>query len=175
MKIKVGTLVDIATSFLGHVAGTLIIIAVLLVIADIVASKFLNQPIIWVTEVGGYGLVYITFLGTAYVLKNKGHVRIDLVLSRLHPRTQDLVNAVTSIWGAVVCLVTGWYAVLGTWHFFKWSYISPSVLELPLTPVVAVIPVGCFLLSIQFMRDTYSHFRKWRQLSQEGQMSQADS
>jgi TRAP-type C4-dicarboxylate transport system permease small subunit len=159
---KPATIFDRIIGFLAHAANALIIFLVIVVVADIVASYFLNRPIIWMVEFTGYALVYITFLATAHVLKTEGHVRIDLVTNRLSPRTQDLVNSITSVIGAATCLITSWYGGLATWQYFQLGYVSPTALEIPLTPVVAVIPIGCFLLFIQFVRNFYTYFRRWR-------------
>lgn len=56
--------------------------AVLTTIA--VLSRYLfNKPMGWYVELVEYSLIFVTFLSTAWLLQNKGHVKIELVVKRI--------------------------------------------------------------------------------------------
>jgi TRAP-type C4-dicarboxylate transport system permease small subunit len=98
----------------------------------------------------------------AWVLKIEGHVKIDLVVNRLKPRNQCLVNTITSILGAITCLVLVWYGTKLSWEFFERGTITNTILELPSAPLFAIIPIGSFLLFIQFLRRSYGYLKSWK-------------
>ena len=104
----------------------------------------------------------IVFLGTAWVLRKEGHVKMELLLNRLKPRAQATANIVASFIGMAISLALIWYGTLVTIDHFQRSMRFPTVLETPITPILAVIPVGSFLLFIQFLRRTYSYAERWR-------------
>jgi TRAP-type C4-dicarboxylate transport system permease small subunit len=98
----------------------------------------------------------------AWVLKIEGHVKIDLVVNRLNPRNQCLVNSITSILGAITCLVLLWYGTKVSWELFERGTITNTILELPSAPLFAIVPIGSFLLFIQFLRRSYGYLKSWK-------------
>ena len=157
---KAGTIFDYVNSaVLAGGAGAFIIFLMLGISTDVVLRYFFHKPILWMCEVSGYLLVYITFLGTAWLLKMDGHVRMDLVITRLRPRVRLYLDIITSIIGTITCLGIVWYGVRATWAYFQVGFTSPTAFEFPMTPMLAVIPAGFFLLFLQFLRKSYNYCR----------------
>ncbi len=119
---------------------------------EVLMRYCLNHPTVWVTEITSFSLLFITFLAAPWLLKQEGHVRVDLLLERLSPKNQAALNAVSSILGAAVCLTLFWYGLRVTWNVFTRGYYQFSVLNIPYAYVIWVVPVGCLLLAVQFLR-----------------------
>ena len=162
---KASTVYDRLLDVLLILAAGLLIFVMLSVGAEIVLRYFLGRPTTWVVEIAEYSLVFITFLGAAWLLRNDGHVSMDLLLRWLPPRTQTLLNIITSSLGVVICSVLMFYAGEITWDFFQKGLFTPTMLELPRAPLFAIIPVGSFLLFIQFLRRIYSYTQDLKSLS----------
>lgn len=137
---------------LAVLAGIIIILTTICVSLDVVLRYFLKAPLLWVDELAEYGLLYITFAGTAWLLRQDGHVVVDIIDALVSSRTRNRLNAFASIVGAAVCLILTYYGVLVTWSQFARRIYNPTMLEIPKGALVAVIPVGTFLLFIQFLR-----------------------
>ena len=116
----------------------------------------------WVVEVTEYSLLWIGFLGAAWVLKVEGHVTMDLVLSKFKLKYQALINSITSMVGTAICLIITWYSASVTLDLFQRGVLCPSILEPPKFAVSIIIPIGSFLLSVQFLRRTYKYLVAWR-------------
>lgn len=144
-------------------AGAVLIFAVASVTIDVILRYFFNAPIIWSVVVNENNLLYITFLATAWVLRREGHVRVELVVNRLNPKAENLLGMITSIIGVIICLVVTWYSSLVTWQDFQKGYYIPTHVAIPEASVLFIIPIGMFLLSIQFGRRTHGFFMKWRE------------
>jgi len=69
---------------------------------DVIARTVVKRPLTWVLEFTEYGLLFMTFLSAAWVLRNEGHVTNDVFFARLSPKNQARFNTITSILGAVV-------------------------------------------------------------------------
>ncbi len=166
MKIlaKINTIFDHTLTLLSVLACVLIIFVIVSVDLEVFMRYFLRQPLKWVVEISGYSLLYITFLVAACVLKREGHVKMDLVINRLEPRTHLLLNIITSITSAIVCLVIAWYGVKVTWEHFQIGFYLSTPLKPPSFLIVIIVPVGSFLLFIQFLRRTYGYMGSWRAL-----------
>jgi len=76
---------------------------------DVIARAVVNKPLKWVLEFSEYSLLYICFLGAAYVLKKERHVTSDLLIVRLNPKNQAFLAIITSILGAIICIILTWF------------------------------------------------------------------
>ena len=138
----------------------LVILVMLVVCADVFLRYFFNSPMFWVLESTQFSLVFITFLAAAWVLKNDGHVRMDIVINRFSQRTQDRINIATSILCALACLVVTFYGVKVWWDYFQINYRYAGSLVIPAYLLEFVIPIGGFLLFIEFLRKAYGYIGK---------------
>ena len=161
---KATPIFDRTIGLLSLFAGILILFIMLSVTAEVATRYFLGSMMGWVIEVSEYSLLFITFLATAWVLKKERHVKMELVLRRLNPRTQSLLNIITSIIGAIICLIVAWYGVKVTWGSYQIGYIMAKPLRVPQFLILFIIPVGSFLLFIQFLRRTYGYLGHWKEL-----------
>lgn len=140
----------------------LCIIMMLGIFVDVILRFFFNKPSGWVVEYAEYSLLYITFLSAAWVLREQRHVKLDLVLERIKPGKQDFVNGLTSCIGMIVFIVFTWYACTSTLHFYDLGYRMATSLRTLKWPIIAVIPVGSLLISIQFLRMSIASFKSWK-------------
>lgn len=156
------TIFDSTLNLSALLAAVLLIFMMILVSAEVVMRYFLGNPIEGAVEITEYTLAWITFLGAAWVLKREGHVKMDLLLIRLNPRNHNIITFITSIIGAIACLVVTVYGVINVWNQFQTGYRLATVLEPYAFIVLSVIPVSCLLLFVQFVRRTFSYLKTLR-------------
>jgi TRAP-type C4-dicarboxylate transport system permease small subunit len=159
---KATAIFDGTINLLADLASVLIILMMLGISTDVAMRYFFVRPISWMVEIAEHSLLFVTFLGAAWVLKGEGHVKMDIVLNRLKPGTQALLNMITSILGAIICLFLVWYGAQVTWEYFQIGYVIFAVLSIPSAYIIIIIPVGSFLLFIQFLRRSYGYLKSWR-------------
>ncbi len=146
------------------IASILLGFIMLSVCIEIVSRYFFGKPTVWVVEVSEMNLLYLTFLATAFVLRRQAHVKIDLLFNRLKPRPQAMLSAIISIIGAICFIFIVWYGAQVTWdNLLRGTYRS-TVLEVPNAAVLFIIPLGSFLLVIQFLRDAFGYITSWKKL-----------
>ena len=127
-----------------------------------IASRyFLTRPIAWVTEICQYIILYIAFLVAAWVLRYEGHVKMDLVLTRLPQKVQSGLNIFTSTLCTLACFVLTWYGLKVTWDLYVEKAFTYTILEVPKYLIVWVIFFGSLLLCIQFIIRTLGYIKDW--------------
>lgn len=166
---KTRAIFDHTIDSLAGVAGVLVIGIMLVMCYEVVMRYFLNRPPAWAVEVCEYMLYLLAFLGAAWLLKLGGHVRVDIVLGRLNPKAQTLLNIATSAIGTIICLIIAWYGGESTIDHFQRGIPVVKTLKIPKAPLLAFISIGCFLLSIQFLRQTYGYVRSWGAMAKKEQ------
>jgi TRAP-type C4-dicarboxylate transport system permease small subunit len=152
---KITAVFDGTLALTNILAGVLLCFILLSVCSEVILRYFFESPTIWVIEISEAGLVYITFLGLAWVLKRGKHVSLDILVSRLKPRSQSLLGVFSSLVGAAAFLVVTWYGAAETWDHFVRGTFRSTLLEVPNAAILIIIPVGGFLLFIQFLREGY--------------------
>jgi len=159
---KVAVIFDRTNDSLMFLAVLVLVFIMLSVTTEVVMRYFLGRPLIWVVDFSQYGLVWITFLGAAWVLRRERHVIMDIVTSRLNPRGQAILNIITSIICAIICLVIVWYGIEITWLRFQEGIYLYEYFEVLDGYILLIIPVGTFLLFIQFLRRINGYLKVWR-------------
>lgn len=165
----IGRVLDRLDSLLAAATSTMIVLIGLAMILEVVMRYLFDKPTVWTVELSRFALLYITFLGASWVLRQEAHVKIDMVLDMLNPRNRALLNMVTSLFCAAICLVLVWYGAKVSVDSFQTGYRMETELRTPQVAVIAVIPVGMFLFLFGFVKRTYRYLRQWREL---GLMSQ---
>ena len=140
-------------------AGLLLAFALITVCIDVVLRYFFNRPTGWVLQFSEYILLYIPFLAAAFVLREEGHIRIDILLNRFNLKNQLLLNLVTSILGCLVLLVITYYGTFVSIDFYRRGVPTLKYVKIPEYLVIMVIPVGCFLFAVQFIRRAHKYFK----------------
>jgi TRAP-type mannitol/chloroaromatic compound transport system permease small subunit len=89
-------------------------------------------------------------VGAGYTLLRNEHVRIDIISSRLTPRTRALIDVLGGIFFlmpmAIVIMVLSWPVFTQSYSLTEYSPNAGGLLR---WPVKLMIPIGFFLLAIQ--------------------------
>lgn len=169
--VKAKAIFDRTVDLLASVAGALIIFTMLLICIAVVMRYFLNCPILWAELVSGAMLLYLTFLSATWILKREGHVKVDILLSRLNPRTQAMLGIISSIIGVVICLFLIVYGIEMTWYHFQEGIRIIGIVPVPKAPIMVIIPICGLPLLIQFVRRGFGYLEGWRVSSNKNQGS----
>jgi TRAP-type C4-dicarboxylate transport system permease small subunit len=149
----------ILTAFMV-IAGVLCILMMLGISTEVVTRYFFKMPILGMLEASEIAMLYITFLSAAWVLKKEGHVNMDLINSYLSPRALGILNAFLSLIGAAIALVLLWYGTKVTIGAFLEGTNMPGNIDINKGYQLMIIPLGSFLLFIQFLRRAYGCWKK---------------
>ena len=148
-------------------AGLILVFVWASVCFNVGMRYMINRPQVWVIELCEYSILYMTFLGAAWLHKKGGHVQVDWMVGSLPFKYTELLNLVTSYIGTALFLIITWYGVETTWsHFVRGTY-RITLLETPMYLILGIIPIGSFLLALQFVFSGQEHLRKWRALRHE--------
>ena len=164
---RLGKLFDQINFIMIIIAAILLVGMTFLVGTDITLRYLFYRPLGWVKEVSEYILVFLGFLVAAWILKDDGHVKMDLVLNNVSPRVQTMMNIITSIISIIVVFIITWFSLRVIIQFYQTKLVTPSVLEPQKWILITPIFVGSLLLAIQFIRRTYAFITKWKTLSKQ--------
>lgn len=136
------------TTALAWVAAAVIVIMSLLVAINVISRSLFNRPIPGIFEIVEYGLVWITFLGAAWLLRQDGHVRLDVLITRLGPRSGRIVNGAIYLISAVILAVFTWFCIKVTITDYRTGVVLVSELRPHKWFIEIIMPVGSLLLIV---------------------------
>ncbi|MFC2018995.1 TRAP transporter small permease [Chloroflexota bacterium] len=124
----------------------------------------INQPMEWVLETTELLLIWVGFVGAAWLLQREGHVKLDIVLKRLSLKAQALMIGITSVVCTIICFALFFYGAQATWEQFQRGHIETVAIDLPSYLYTGFVSLGLLLLFIQFSRRSYNYLERWREL-----------
>lgn len=142
---------------MATIAASLVLFMMGAISCSVLMRYLFHRPVAWIVEVSSYLMLYITFLGTAWVLRKEGHVEIDLLTGHLSPRRRALLKSITSAGGVLVGFILTWKGLGVTIDYFKRGVTVMGILNTPQFLLMAIIPIGGFLLMVEFILRVF-HF-----------------
>jgi len=145
---------------LVFIASVMMTGLMIIVCVDLTLRYFFNSPLLWGTEVTEIMLLYITFLGMAWVFKEDGHVVIDVFTSQVTGRKKKILNGVSYFLVGIVAAVLVYYGFYTVYDHFRRGVFNPTVIETPIWLIIVVIPVGSVPLFLEVL------IKVWKLLKQ---------
>ncbi len=149
--------------FLSNIAGVIgglsIIIATLCIAEGVFVRYVFRHPTIWQIELAVYMLICATFIGSPWVLKERGHINIELIFSKLPERTKLYLNFCTAIVAFIFCVLVAWKGWAMWYEAYENNWVSESLWSIPLKYPYLIIPIGMTLTALQFIEIIYFYFK----------------
>lgn len=138
------------------ISGSLIVGLMFLVLVDVFLRN-INRPLIGNIELVGVGLIYFTFLGSAWVLKKGGHVNMDLVINYAPARVKNMIGVAVYLLCTTLWLVMTWYSSRTLLDAVQNHFVWPGLLQIPKAFLLPAVPIGSFLLFVESLRKSIGH------------------
>jgi TRAP-type C4-dicarboxylate transport system permease small subunit len=148
-------------SILVFIASLMMAGLMIIVCVDLTLRYFFNSPLLWGTEVTEIMLLYITFLGMAWVFREDGHVVIDVFTSQVTGRKKKILNGISFFLVGIVSVVLIYYGFYTAFDHFKRGVFNPTVIETPIALIIIVIPIGSLPLFLEVLVKGWKLFKKF--------------
>ena len=112
-------------------SGALLVAVMLLTSIKVFFRYGLREGLMGVDQISGTLLLYIAFLGAAWVLRREEHVTIDLLVTQLGPRNRRWLTCTNSVLGALICLVVAFYGTVEAVTSWQRGILIPAEIEIP--------------------------------------------
>ena len=102
---------DAILALMALAAGATLIWLMVSVVISVVMRNLGVQPFAWLFTSAEYGLLYMTMLGAPWLVREKGHVHIELITAALPGRIQRAVSRAVALACVFVSLILAWYGL----------------------------------------------------------------
>ena len=136
------------------------VMLVMTMAVEVLRREIFSYSSIWGEEVVRYSFIYLAWIGAAAAVKERAHIRIDVVMHYLAPRPKALLymfGDLVMFGVAVIALYWSMETVLVSWKFGSVSH----GLRISMVWFLMAVPIG---FALMLLRLTQSFLRDLRSL-----------
>lgn len=150
IALKIVKAIDAVTEWVGRLAAWLVLVAVLVSAVNAIVRKVFDSSSNAWLELQWYLFGAVFMLGAAWVLKNNGHIRIDVLSSKLSQRSRDWIDLIGhGLFLLPFTVLLTWLSVPYVIASFREGEMSYNAGGLIIWPAKALILAGFVLLLLQ--------------------------
>lgn len=137
---------------MGIAAGLLLVWLMVAIVLSVVIRNLGLQPSAFFFVSTEYGLFYLTLLGAPWLVREKGHVHIELLTAALPAPALNVLSRGVSLLCVVVCLVLAWkgYELVQT-NLVRSDY-DVRAYFMPRWLLTIAYPISFTMMAIEFGR-----------------------
>lgn len=133
--------------------GAFLIAAMMVVITlDVVVRNLGYQSSAHFFTFTEYALLIVPCLGAPWLVREKGHIYVELLLMHLKPRARRWLLRFIGVACIAVCLVIAWYGFGVTIDNYLGAERDVRSFDAPRWMIVGWIPISFLMMAIEFAR-----------------------
>jgi TRAP-type C4-dicarboxylate transport system permease small subunit len=133
-------------------AGVLMAAMMITICVDVLLRNLGYQSSAHLFTFSEYALLLIPCLGAPWLVREKGHVYVEIVLMYLAPEQRRLMVRVIGIVCILVCLILAWYGAEVTLKSFMRHDMDVRSFDMPRWMLVGFIPLSFGMMALEFLR-----------------------
>ena len=150
---KMNTLVGLIeklSDWMARISGVMLGLMTLLILVEIFLWNIFQKTTLIADEYCAYGLAAIIFLGAGYCLKEKGHIRITLVLGFLPEKLSRIITFLATTITTVFMGYLWWYLFKMVRSAVRYNSTSGTLTNTPLwiPQTLMLIGAACFFIQL---------------------------
>ena len=136
------------------VAQVMVAVMVSIMVVSVIARYVFNHPLNFADEYVMYLMVGLSVLAANWVLKEKGHIKVDVVILMLPPRVRAWILVFTEIATIFAVAIIMLQVIKLTRLSFEVGTLSETALRTPIGPIQIILPIAFGLLLLESLRTT---------------------
>jgi TRAP-type C4-dicarboxylate transport system permease small subunit len=132
----------------GGIAASVVIVCEMVFIRYV-----LNETTIWQTDFVTFSIVAATFIGSPYLLLNRGHVNVDVLPIYLGQKGRYRLALASMLMSFAFCAVMTVLTSQFWYEAWENNWRSESIWRVRLWIPYAAMPIGLGLLSLQYVAE----------------------
>ena len=147
-------IVDLICNVLAVFAGVYLV-AIMLGIVVSALARTLDLSGAWSSHIftfAEFGLLYIVMAASPWLVREKGHVFIELLTAAVPKTVQPVLSRMVSTLCVIICLVLVWYTWGATAKAYRFGDAEMRSLDMPKFLLLGAMPICFGLMALQFSR-----------------------
>jgi TRAP-type C4-dicarboxylate transport system permease small subunit len=137
---------------MAYLAGFLMAAMMTVIFIDVVLRNLGYQSSSHFFTFTEYALLVIPCLGAPWMVREKGHIYVEILLMYLSPRARLLLTMAIGACCVAVCAVLAWYGFGVALTDFLQNEKDVRSFDMPRWMVVGFIPLSFAMMAVEFLR-----------------------
>jgi C4-dicarboxylate transporter DctQ subunit len=137
---------------MAWLAAFLIAAMMVVITIDVVVRNLGYQSSAHFFSFTEYALLIVPCLGAPWLVREKGHVYVEILFTYLGPRQRAVLRTWIALLCILVCLVLAWYGFDVTLRDYVGNEKDVRSLDMPRWMVVGFVPLSFLMMAIEFLR-----------------------
>jgi C4-dicarboxylate transporter, DctQ subunit len=134
------------------IAGILMVAMMAMIVADVALRNLGYQSSAHFFTFTEYFLLLIPLLGAPWLVREKGHIYIELLTSALAPRARRALMRAIVVLCLAVCVVLAWYGGVITVQNFVQNEKDVRSFDMPRWMLMLSMPLAFGMMALEFLR-----------------------
>ena len=143
---------DRLTNILAILAGVYLVWIFLAIVFQVVARSVFLYGSSHIFTFIEYGLLYITMAGAPWLVREKGHVYIEILTAAVSEQVRPILSRAVVGLVILICVIITYYGVEVTIRAFVRDEMDMRSLDMPRWMLMISMPICFGLMSLQFLR-----------------------
>lgn len=141
---------------LAVIAGLMLVWLMVAVVSSVLIRNFGGQPPTWLFTSTEYSMFYLTLLGAPWLVREKGHVFVEVAIIHLPPAILSLVSRLVMLVCAVIAFVLAWKGLELVISNIQGGDYDVRTYFVPMWIFTITYPISFTLMGIEFTRFIFS-------------------
>ena len=146
------------SDWMAGISAFMLALMTLLILTEILLWNTLSKTTLIADEYSAYGLAAIIFMGAGYCLKEKGHIRITLILGFLPRRLAAVITCTATAVTTAFMGYLWWYLFKMVRVTVRYNSTSGTLTQTPLWIPQTLMLIGAACFFIQLVGMTVSTY-----------------
>jgi len=143
---------DALLNLMAFLAAATLVWLMISVVVSVAMRNFGLQPFAWLFTSAEYGLLYMTMLGAPWLVREKGHVHIELVTAALPPNVRRIVSRAVALACVAVSLILAWYGLQLVLTNIERNNFDVRAYYYPRWLLTITFPIAFSFMAVEFAR-----------------------
>jgi len=130
------------------------------IVQEVIRRFVLNYSSAWGEEAARYAFIYLGWIGAAYAVRERAHIRFDIVLRRVGPRARAWLFIFAEVATIAFACIALYWSLHTVRQLLQFDGVAP-VLRINKVWFEAAVPIGFALVIVRSMQNM---LRDWRDL-----------
>lgn len=99
-----------------------------------------------------YGLLYIAMAASPWLVRERGHVFIEMLTAAMRPSVRDMFSRGVAVLCIVICAFLVYYSAGATIRAYNFGDADMRSLDMPKWLLLGSMPICFFLMALNFLR-----------------------
>ncbi len=135
------------------IGGLGLLLSMFLGVGDVVGTQFLQEPLPGARELTESTMVLIVFGALAYAQIQRSHIRVELLYTRVGPRTQAVMDVCADLAALLFFSLLLWQAINEAILSVELNEATVGLIRFPLYPARIILAAGTALLILRLFID----------------------